>query len=128
MQTLALPQRCYRCGVVTRSVVGVLATRGLGFDPEAFVPFSEVAEELAARLGQDDLAAAGIGRLRWRRSRQVPAGYMSNGCRACDTIMGDFYLREECVEYLTEGGGYERLAIDLVGRLAGQGAPADHGS
>ena len=94
-QVLALPQRCYRCGGITRSVVGVLAPPMLTFDPDGFVPFAEVAEDLAARLQHDRLASEGVGRLRWRRSRQVPAGYLSNGCRSCDTIMGDFYLREE---------------------------------
>ena len=112
-QVLALPERCYRCGAVTRSVVGVLVPRGLSHDPDGFVPFAEVAGELAASLEEDRLAAAGIGRLRRRRSRQVPAGYVSNGCRVCDTIMGDFYLREALVEYLAEGGHYERLALDV---------------
>ncbi len=112
-QVLALPERCYRCGAVTRSVVGVLVPSGLSLDPDGFVPFADVAGELAASLDADTLAAAGIGRLRWRHSRQVPAGYVSNGCRVCDTIMGDFYLREALVEYLAEGGRYERLALDV---------------
>lgn len=112
-QVVALPQRCYRCGAITRSVVGVLAPSGLSIDPEGFVPFADIAEELAARLEADRLTAVGIGRLGWRRSRQVPAGYMSNGCRCCDTIMGDFYLHEALIEYLAEGGRYERLALDI---------------
>ena len=112
-QVLALPLRCYRCGAVTWAVAGVLAPRALSLDPDGFVPFADVAGELTATLDRSRLAVLGIGRLGWRRSRHVPAGYLSNGCRACDTIMGDFYLREALVEFLAEGGSYERLALDL---------------
>ena len=112
-QVLALPQRCYRCGAITRSVVGVVAPGTLTFDHDGFVPFAEVAEDLAARLEHVRLVGEGVGRLRWRRSRQIPAGYLSNGCRSWDTIMGDFYLREELFEYLAEGGSYEGLALSL---------------
>ena len=110
---VAVPYACYRCGVVSRPIAGVLVGRGLSFDPEGLVPFDEVGELLAAILDDTTLARYGIGTLRWRRSRPVPDGYLANGCRQCSTIFGSWHLGEELLEYRAGGGDLARLTVDL---------------
>ncbi|MGH9072851.1 MAG: DUF5710 domain-containing protein [Acidimicrobiales bacterium] len=113
---LLLPEACYRCAGDTTCVVGLLVDPDLTFDPDGFVAFHDVAEALALLLSPELLAAHGIGRLRHRRSSVRPEGYVSNGCRHCDTIMGSFPLHEALGEYLAEGGEYRHLlraVIDL---------------
>lgn len=93
---LAIRLRCYRCGSRTAALVGVLVDQpGWSLDPDGFVPFDDVAEELADAIDEDVLVASGVGSLRWRRSRQVPHGYMSNGC---DAIQSRWHLGEDLIE------------------------------
>ncbi len=54
---LVLTQRCYRCGVATAAIVGILVGKpDYTLDPEGFVPFDHVAEELADDIEEDFLA------------------------------------------------------------------------
>jgi hypothetical protein len=108
---LALPDRCYRCGALTRSIVGVLVAPNLVDDPEGFVEFNTVARAIVASIGAAELARHGIGRIKVRRSRNAPAGYLSNGCIACDAIQGSFPLREDLSEFVAFGGSYDDLVI-----------------
>jgi hypothetical protein len=114
---VAIPYACYRCGVVSRPIAGVLVGRGLSFDPEGLVPFDDVGELLAVGLDDATLARFGIGTLRWRRSRPVPDGYLANGCRQCSTIFGNWHLGEELLVYRAGGGDLARLTVDLVVQL-----------
>ena len=111
---LALPERCYRCGVVTRSIVGVLVPGDLADDPDGLVEFEFVAAAIAARVSTAQLARWGVGTIKLRRSRHRPEGYLSNGCIGCDAIQGSFPLHEDLMEFLSEGGRYEEL---IVGRF-----------
>lgn len=115
---LALGLRCYRCGARTAALVGVLVDEpDWTLDPEGFVAIDVVAEHLADGIDGDLLVASGIGALRWRRSRQVPHGYMSNGCHQCDAIQGSFFVGEDLVEYLAAGGCYDALRTDLAAQI-----------
>lgn len=111
---LAVGRRCYRCGARTAAIVGVLLDDPQwSLDPCGFVGFETVAEELAEEIDEDFLVLIGFGPLRWRRSRQEPHGYVSNGCRQCDAIQGNFFLAEELGQYLAGGGTYEDLRTDF---------------
>lgn len=110
---LALPEACYRCGIVTRSIVGVLVPGDLTDDPDGLVEFEFVAAAIAARVSAAELARWGVGTIMRRRSRHRPEGYLSNGCIGCDAIQGSFPLHENLMEFLSEGGRYEEL---IVGR------------
>ena len=108
---LALPERCYRCGVMTRSIVGFLVPPELTDDPEGFVDFERLAKVLVQRVTADQLRQCGVGTVKLRRSRYRPEGYLSNGCISCDAIQGWFPLHEDLMEFLAEGGAYEELII-----------------
>jgi hypothetical protein len=111
---LVLTQRCYRCGVATAAIVGVLVMEpGHTLDPEGFVPFDDVAEELADDIDEDFLPLVGIGRLRWRTTRRNPQGGVTNGCRDCDAVLSSWYLHEQLVEHLAYGGTYGELMVDF---------------
>jgi hypothetical protein len=113
VEVLALPEHCYRCGVLTYSIVGFLAPSHLTERPDGFIDFETLAALLVRRVSADQLARCGVGPIRMRRSRYRPEGYLSNGCIGCDAIQGSFPLHEDLMEFLSEGGRYEEL---IVGR------------
>jgi hypothetical protein len=108
---LALPEPCYRCGGITRSIVGVLVSPALTADPDGFVGFEEIAEGLASVLSEEWLLTRNIGRLARRWSDTVRRVYMSNGCIHCGALQGNFPLRESLLEFRTDGGSYEGLVV-----------------
>lgn len=108
---LALPEHCYRCGALTRSIVGFLVPPRLTDDPEGFIEFEILAPLLVRRLTSAQLADWGVGPIKKRRSRLRPEGYLSNGCINCDAIQGWFPLHEDLMEFLSEGGTHTDLAI-----------------
>lgn len=112
---LALPERCYRCGAITRSIVGYLLPPELTEDPDGFVDFETLAPLFVRRVTADQLRRCGVGPIRVRRSRYRPEGYLSNGCISCDAIQGWFPLHEGLMEFLAEGGSHENLIIGSVG-------------
>ncbi len=71
-------QDCYRCHSYTGTHRGDSGQPPWSLDPEGFVPFDVVAEELADAIDDKSFLEFGTGELKWRRSRQVPAGYVSN--------------------------------------------------
>lgn len=106
---LVLPELCYRCGHLTKSIVGLLLPPDLTPDPDGFVEFDIVAPLIAAAVRDSELSPFGIGPLKMRRSRLQPDGYLSNGCLRCDCIQGSFPLHEGLTEFLAEGGTYADL-------------------
>jgi hypothetical protein len=106
---LVLPEYCYRCGHLTKSIVGLLLPSDLTPDPDGFVEFDIVAPLIAAALPNCKLGRFGIGPLKMRRSRLQPDGYLSNGCLHCDSIQGSFPLHDGLTEFLAEGGTYADL-------------------
>ena len=117
VRIVAIPYSFYRCGTLSRPIAGVLVAPSLSLDPEGLVAFDDVGELLAARLDDEALAQHGIGALRWRRSRQMPDGYLANGCRRCSSIFGSWHLAEELTEYRAGGGRLRPLTVDLPVRL-----------
>jgi hypothetical protein len=108
---LALPERCYRCGTITRSIVGFLVPSDLTDDPDGFLDFEGLAAAFARSVTAEQLARWGVGPIKLRRSRYRPEGYLSNGCISCDAIQGWFPLHEDLMEFLAEGGTYGELVI-----------------
>jgi len=88
---VALPERCYRCGKVTRGFVGVLAPAARG--RYVFREFDDIAHALAEVVAADELRRVGVGRIKERRSRQR-GRYVRNGCVHCDALLGSFPLCE----------------------------------
>ena len=108
---LALPERCYRCGIVTRSIVGFLVPPELTEDGDGFIDFEILAPLFVRRVTAAQLARCGVGPIKTRRSRYRPEGYLSNGCISCDAIQGWFPLHEDLMEFLAEGGTYQELIL-----------------
>jgi hypothetical protein len=103
----AVTERCWQCRTKVRAVVGVL------LEGRAFVPFDEVADELAAALDPRALAARRIGPIAHRDSPGVEGGYVSNGCVECDALLGRFALEDLLREHLAGGGTYGQLDIGI---------------
>ncbi len=79
-----------------------------------FIEFSDVAARLAVTLSSSQLTELGIGRIKIRRSRVRPEGYLANGCVHCDAILGDHPLREDLSAFLAEGGELRELVLTTV--------------
>jgi hypothetical protein len=108
---LALPERCYRCGTITTSIIGFLVPSHYMEDPDGFVDFELLASLFARRVTAAQLARCGVGPIKMRRSRYRPESYLSNGCIGCDAIQGWFPLHEHLMEFLSEGGTHDELTI-----------------
>ena len=108
---LALPERCYRCAVLTRSIVGFLVPPEMTDDPDGFIDFEMLAPLFVRRITARQLRHCGVGPIKTRRSRYRPEGYLSNGCISCGAIQGWFPLHEDLMEFLAEGGTYQELVI-----------------
>lgn len=111
VDVLVLPEPCYRCGSMTRSIVGFLVPPDLTEHPDGFVDFEVLAPLLVQRISSGQLARWGVGPIKTRRSRCRPEGYLSNGCIRCDAIQGSFPLHEDLMEFIAEGGSYQELVI-----------------
>lgn len=108
---LGLPGRCWRCAHRTLPIVGVTIPSG---GASRFIEFSDVAARLAVTLSSSQLTELGIGRIKIRRSRVRPEGYLANGCVHCDAILGDHPLREDLSAFLAEGGELRELVLTTV--------------
>lgn len=109
LQLVALTEPCYRCGGLTRGIVGVLVNTGPG---RVFREFDDVALALAEVLDPKVLRQAHIGPIKPRHSR-LRGTYMSNGCVRCDAILGSFPLWEALQEFLSEGGRIDDLVVQV---------------
>jgi hypothetical protein len=117
--------RCWQCRTKVRGVVGVLVEPARTADGTGFLPFDDVAAELARRVDARALQKRGIGELRHRDSPGVAGGYLSNGCIDCDALIGRFQLEDLLHEHLQAGGTHAQLDIGIrvelpevaVGRL-----------
>jgi hypothetical protein len=105
--------RCWQCRGKVRGVVGVLVDPERTADGTGFLPFDDVAAELAGRLDPRALQGRGIGELRHRDSPGVAGGYVSNGCIDCDALIGRFQLQDLLHEHLQSGGTYAQLDIGV---------------
>lgn len=76
--------------------------------------FSEVAEVLSVALTPGALRHIGAGQLRRRYSRTAGCAYVSNGCRACDALLGNAPLRASMATYINGDGDLEALVVGRV--------------
>lgn len=76
-----------------------------------FIEFSDVAPRLAVAVRPAQLEELGIGRIKIRRSRLRPDGYLANGCVHCDAILGEHPLREDLAAFLADGGELHELVV-----------------
>ena len=113
LRVLGLARPCWKCGQLTTCVVGLYpdtpakAYWGLvTTDGESALT---TAVSLLRGAGQIDLAAT----IKPRYSRAAQARYLSNGCRHCDALQGDFPLSEDLQDAFVSKGveGLDCLAI-----------------
>jgi hypothetical protein len=110
---LTVEDRCWQCRSKVRAIVGALVDPALTTDRHGFLPFDDIAPQLAGALDERTLAARRIGRLKHRESPGVPGGYLSNGCFECDALIGRFHLEDLLHEHLMQGGTYSQLDIGV---------------
>jgi hypothetical protein len=110
-RVLAITDRCWSCRSKVRGVVGVLVDMSAG---RRFLPFAEIAEELASTADPRVLAARGIGPLRHRHSPGFEGGYIANGCVQCDALIGRLFLDDMLDEHIRNGGTYAQLDTGLA--------------
>lgn len=110
---VAVPERCWRCAAPTLAIAGILVDPDLGDgDEEGFVEFDEdIARAIGRQMTAEQLAELRIGPLRPRWSGTVGRRYLSNGCLACDALLGNFPLHKALVEFLHDGGAYDELVV-----------------
>jgi hypothetical protein len=111
---LAVPITCWRCHTPTAAIVGVLVPAHLHpeHDPWGFIPFPDVADALTT-LTADWRSARSVGTIKPRHSRAQQRRYTSNGCAACDALLGDYFLHDELVEHISSGRSLAALAIGI---------------
>jgi Domain of unknown function (DUF5710) len=117
VRVLALPQTCWRCGVETHAIVGVMVDAQDLPRPSSepgLVWFSDVAETLSVVLKPGALRHIGAGPLRRRFSRTAATAYVSNGCRECDALLGNIPLRASMATYINGDGDLEALVVGRV--------------
>lgn len=95
---VGLPQSCWKCGEDTMAVIACKHGGQLVFAD------SEVLQVVASQLSSEQLAAVGAGSLRPRFSRTMGCSSWSNGCVACDVLLGGFPLYEDFVECQADPG------------------------
>jgi hypothetical protein len=110
-RVLTITDRCWSCSLKVRGVVGVLVEMSAG---RRFIPFADIAEELASVADERVLAARGIGPLRHRDSPGIAGGYVSNGCVQCDALIGRINLDDMLDEHIRNGGTYGQLDSGLA--------------
>ncbi len=122
---LATTINCWRCHTPTAAIHGVLIAAHLhpDRDPWGFIPFADIADALTI-LPADWRAARSIGTIKARHSRAQQRRYTSNGCAACDALLGDFFLHEELVEHVSSGRTLAELAVGVT-QLPAAAIPAD---
>lgn len=96
---VGLTTTCYRCGRQGVALAGVIVDPAIvrvlvGVEDDLFLDFEPVGEALRDALDPVWLREHFAGPLKVRTSRQRPDGYMSNGCHACDAIVGSYPLHE----------------------------------
>jgi hypothetical protein len=110
-RVLTITDRCWSCRCKVRGVVGVLVDMSAG---RRFIPFADIADEVAGAADPRILAARGIGPLRHRDSPGIAGGYISNGCLQCDALIGRIILDDMLEEHLRNGGTYAQLDSGLA--------------
>ena len=120
-RVLTITDRCWSCSMKVRGVVGVLVEMSAG---HRFIPFADIAEELASVADERVLAARGIGPLRHRDSPGIAGGYVSNGCVQCDALIGRINLDDMLDEHIRNGGTYGQLDSGLALELRIPAAPS----
>lgn len=95
-----IPMSCWKCQKAIQVIAGVrLACQNERY--EKFVDFPFLIEKLLEIPEvQHCLKKNEIGSVKSRFSNTVGHEYLANGCHYCDAIVGDFYLREELLEWL----------------------------
>ena len=119
----AVTDRCWQCRTKVRGVVGVIVDPDQTADRSGFLPFDDVADQLARVIEPRALAARRIGELRHRDSPGVVGGYVANGCIECDALIGRFQLEDLLQEHLHRGGTYSQLDVGLAVELPLEAAP-----
>jgi hypothetical protein len=91
---------CWKCKKAIQVIAGVrLTCQSERY--EKFVDFPFLIEKLIEIPEvQHCLKNNEIGAIKRRFSNTVGHEYLANGCYYCDAIVGDFYLREELLEWL----------------------------
>jgi hypothetical protein len=112
-----LDHACWKCGEATTCIVAVhpegsrQSDDWLWFEDKHALRF---ARELLVQAGQLQFAAT----IRDRFSRTAGGGCLSNGCRHCDAIQGDWPLGHEISDYVDGAPLEEQLSVMVTAPVA----------
>ncbi len=102
LQAKVIPykEECWRCGKETNIVrgIGIHSLDDIALD---FISFgSQDCKDLIHKhISNEILKSHGIGELKQRYSKTAGGFYLSNGCKYCNVLLGDFHLPNSPLEY-----------------------------
>lgn len=79
--------------------------------------FEETPDILRTIIAEEDRVAAGIGMLKPRYSKTMGEAYLSNGCRHCDAIHGQFFDHDYMDSTIPKIVSKIDLTPDLIERM-----------
>jgi hypothetical protein len=99
------PWRCWRCHQQT-----IVFHAGAGRDPDNMIeatPYTywpDILAQVDEARRQFGLPLMGV--IKPRYSKTIRKAYVSQGCRHCDAIVGEFPMSERFLELCTDGGAF----------------------
>ena len=114
LRVLGLNRSCWKCGRATTCIAGLYPARPArgycGLFTTENPRTMELAVHLLERNGRADLTAP----VKSRYSRTMRERQLTNGCRHCDALQGNFPVQEEVFGQVVAAGGPDRLDTLLV--------------
>jgi hypothetical protein len=94
---VTIPIDCWKCYTTTNVVVGV------ELRVDEYKNFYDFPLLIDLVLGSDKFKQYSeknnIGTIKTRYSKTIHESYLSNGCYCCDALQGNFFIRDEFLEY-----------------------------
>jgi hypothetical protein len=108
---IPVEESCWRCKKTTKWIVGMSFHNRAGEEiPSVCFTDVGVPELIMKHTNNKTLASYGVGAIKRRYSKTAVASYLSNGCRHCDAIQGDFFVSTA----FSHGGCNEGIYLEPI--------------